>query len=186
MALVPAAPAGPAPREADMFGKAQTSGAAADYEAYLSAFPQGLYAELARVELAAIAEKLRAPAAPVAPAATIPAPTGTPVAPAPQTAVLSAKLTFKTPLPIGGPVVEGRSIEDLAQGSPLFPPIEGIPDSMWKGQQCSACHSWTRDALCDQGKTYLGRNAERALVKQHPYGGAFKQSLRYWAEGGCQ
>lgn len=172
MALAPVAPQGPDPREADLIGKAQSSGAVADYEAYLQAFPRGVYSELARLELAALAARPAPPAAP---------PAAPPVASAPP-----ALVTFAAPLTTGESAIIGRSIEQLVAGSPLYPPIEGIPEAMWKGQSCSNCHSWTRAALCDQGKTYLGPVAERSLAKPHPYGHGFKQSLRDWAQGGCQ
>jgi hypothetical protein len=172
MVLAPVAPQGPDPREAELIGKAQSSGLAADYEAYLQAFPQGVYSELARLELATLAAR-PAPPAPPAPAA--------PVASPPP-----ALVTYAGPLTTGEAEIIGRSIEQLASGSPLYPPIEGIPEAMWKGQPCSACHTWTRAALCDQGKTYLGPAAQRSLAKPHPYGHSFKQSLRDWAQGGCE
>lgn len=177
MALEPAAPQGPDPREAELIGKAQTSGAAADYEAYLQVFPRGVYSELARMELATLAEKLAAAAPPAPQPVPDPPPT-----PAPTV----ARVTYAAPLTVGDPETIGRSIEQLATGSPLYAPIEGIPDAMWKGQPCSACHTWTRAALCDQGKTYLGPTAERSLAKPHPYGHGFKQNLRDWARGGCE
>ncbi|SPH24125.1 hypothetical protein DEA8626_03174 [Defluviimonas aquaemixtae] len=94
-----------------------------------------------------------------------------------------APIGFTTPLAIGGPEVEGRSIAQLIDGSPLFPPIEGLPEELWKEQKCSACHNWTQEALCEQGKTY--QSNEEALSKQHPLGGGLKRALKAWAAAGC-
>ncbi|MES2666181.1 MAG: caspase family protein [Pseudomonadota bacterium] len=175
---VPAAP--PAdPREAELIEVARTSGAAADYEAYLAAFPNGTYAELAAFELTMLAANPPAPAPEAAPVAAE-TPEGGAVVDEPDT------LTFATPLTTGGAGVAGLTIEELAKGSPLFAPIEGIPEEMWKGQTCANCHAWTKEALCDQGKTYVSQSGERALTKPHPYGGSFKRALRVWAKGGCK
>jgi hypothetical protein len=171
----------PDPREAELIELARSTGAAVDYEAYLKAFPKGIYAELVATELTTLAAKAAAAPAPALPVvAAPPAPISAP------TADETADLTFTTPLTTGGEGVVGKSIEQLTQGSPLFPPLEGLPDSMWKGQTCSNCHSWTKSALCDQGTTYASQSGERALVKLHPYGGALKSNLRAWAKGGCK
>jgi hypothetical protein len=68
----------------------------------------------------------------------------------------------------------------------LFPPVEGLPESYWKDQQCSNCHDWQRANLCVQANTYLSDVGSENLTKQHPYGGTFKQNLRSWARGGCE
>jgi hypothetical protein len=94
-------------------------------------------------------------------------------------------ITFLTPLTRGAEPISGRSIAEVIQGSPQYPPVEGLPDSYWKGQTCSNCHSWTKEALCEQGQTYLTATGEFALDKQHPIDG-FKQVLREWAASGCQ
>ncbi|MGB3246771.1 MAG: peptidase C14, caspase catalytic subunit p20, partial [Sulfitobacter sp.] len=73
----------------------------------------------------------------------------------------------------------------IVELSPSFPPIEGLPEELWKEQTCSNCHSWTKDALCTQGTTYVTANNQRALSKEHPFGGTFKQGLRVWASEGC-
>jgi hypothetical protein len=184
------APASPGDAERELIETARTSGSAADYQAYLDAFPNGTYAELAAFELALLREKAAddggntviaalpngdralqiAPDAADAPAGLV-APTGL--------------VTFDGALETGGPGIVGESIATLIQGSPTFPPIEGLPDSLWKDATCASCHQWTPDALCTQAKTYLGQNAP-ALAKSHPLGGGLKHNLRYWAEGGCQ
>ena len=161
----------PSARETELIGLAQSSGALRDYEAYLAEFPTGVFADLAHIEIAAIQEST---------------PASEPE-PAEETLSLEdAVITFLDPLTQGAPEVAGLSIEELSRGSPLFSPIEGLDAAAWEGQQCTNCHQWTKEALCDQGKFYLGLNAQRSLGKEHPYGGTFKQNLRAWAAGGCQ
>ena len=173
-------------REKELIEKAQNSGKIADYEAYITRYPDGIFTELAQYEIATLREKLAA-ATETAPAKTenvasdIP-----PVGPASVETWQEQHITFQSLLATGSPEIDGKSIEELLQGSPLFPPVKGLPDSYWLNQTCSNCHTWTRDALCDQAKVYLGKNAARSLAKQHPYGGFFKKGLRAWANGGCQ
>jgi len=163
--------------ETSLIEAARASGDMADYSAYLLSFPNGAYAELAQTELRALSLMIPPPIKPVEdPVAVSPAPP----------ADVFAGFTFVTPFPTGVGI-EGRSIAQMiANGSPLFPPIEGIPDAMWKGQSCSNCHKWTQDALCDQAKTYMAIDAEAALDKAHPLGRSFKLGLRAWASGGCK
>jgi hypothetical protein len=177
LSVAPAVPAGPDPREAEMIGVAQRTGSAADCEAHLAEYPQGLYPELARIELAALAAKAAA-AARVARA--VPAPTPKAVAPAPAIVV-----TFAGVPTGGGAEIDGRSIAELVESQPLFPPIAGLPDSVRKDQTCAPCHNWTQAAPCDQARTDLAGDLERALSKPHPLGEGFKRSLRQWAEGRC-
>lgn len=183
--------------EQDLIGIAQASGKAADYQAYLEAFPNGTYAELADFELDIIrkkaartddeaeAEKL-AEAKAAAEAEVAKAEAEAAAVAAAAAALPPAELTFTSLLTTGGADIIGKSLEQLITGSPLYPPIEGIPEELWKGQQCSNCHEWTQAALCTQGKTYLTASNERALTKTHPYGGGFKQTIRTWAENDCK
>lgn len=97
----------------------------------------------------------------------------------------AAPIEFSTPLTSGGPDLEGKTLEQLIEGSPLFPPIVGLPEQLWKGKTCSTCHQWTRSELCDQGKRYLPESGQAALLKQHPYGGAVKRHMKAWAENDC-
>ena len=169
-----------------LIGIAQSSGTAADYQAYLDAFPDGIYAEFAAFELKVLAEKAERAAAAAqaeteqqevvvaaAPSRAAPAPMGT-------------ELTWTMPFTSGGDPLMGKSIEELVTLSPLFPPIEGLPDELWKDQSCSNCHQWTKEALCTQGQTYVNAGNNDAISKQHPYGGGFKMNVRSWAEGGCK
>jgi hypothetical protein len=99
---------------------------------------------------------------------------------------LPESVSFSLPLQGVAAEIDGRSIEELIRGSPLYPPIEGLPEELWKDQTCSNCHSWTRDALCDQARTYLGASAARSLQKPHPLGAEFKSVLGIWAAGDCR
>lgn len=179
------ATATPAENENDLIEAAQESGLVADYEAYLAAFPDGVFAELARMEIEA--QVAMDPAAPAGgleeTVAVAPEPTPEPVQPAVGAEI---PVFFDTPLVQGGPDVEGRSIEELVGGAPLFPPIEGLPPEVWQDRPCATCHEWTRAALCDQARTYLAEAGTRSLAKEHPYGGGLKRGLRTWAQGDCR
>ena len=168
--------ADPAAAERMLFDAAQGAGDLAGWERYLRAYPQGTFVEIAEEEIAALsgAGRAAAPAA-AAPVAALPAP-----------AIDPGTVSFTAPLTSGGPGIEGHSLAELISGTPLYPPIEGLPDEMWKGQSCASCHQWTEAALCDQGKAYLGPNFARGLALMHPLGPGLKQNLRAWAEGGCR
>ena len=95
-------------------------------------------------------------------------------------------VTFTGPLTTGGKSVEGLTLEQLIEGSPLFPPIEGLPAALWEGKACTTCHQWSRADLCEQGTRYLPDSAAEFLDKQHPYGGGFKRNVKAWAENDCK
>ncbi|RVT84134.1 caspase family protein [Rhodobacteraceae bacterium CCMM004] len=168
----PTAPAVPDDDERALFDAAVSATTAEAYRAYLDAYPQGAFAEIAATELAALAT-------------AAPAPSQTAEA-APAAAPLRVVRSFGTPIGAGPPEIAVLSIETAVDGSPLFPPIEGLPEELWKGQPCSTCHAWTRDALCTQAQTYATASSTRALSKLHPYGGVFKQALRQWSENDCR
>jgi hypothetical protein len=175
----------PSAGEQDMMAKAQTSGDPAGYQAYIDAYPAGIFSELARTELKAIAERLAAatppPTVAAAPEAAAPSPQ-----PSTDGGSLPGSVSFSVALQNVATEIDGRSIEQLIAGSPLYPPIEGLPEEAWKGQTCSNCHAWTRVALCDQARTYLSASAARSLQKPHPLGAAFKSVLGIWASGDCR
>jgi hypothetical protein len=192
--LEPSAPAPPAAAappqvpgadEQELMAKAQASGDPADYQAYLDAYPTGVFAELARTELKAIGAQLAAAAPPPEVVETPAAPAPAPL-PSDSSGTLPSSVSFSTPLRDVDAEIDGRSIEELIRGAPLYPPIDGLPEELWKGQTCSNCHAWTRDALCDQARTYLGASAERSLQKPHPLGAEFKSVLGIWAAGDCR
>ncbi len=184
VAAVEPAPVDTAQDEQRLIGIAQSSGKAEDYQAYMDAYPEGTYAELAAFELKILAEKAQRADAGTDAGTTVVAalPEASRAAPAP----MGTELTFTMPFTSGDDAIKGKSIEDLVKMSPLFPPIEGIPEELWKGQTCSNCHQWTKEALCTQGTTYVQATDDKAVSKPHPYGGGFKLNLRAWADGGCK
>ncbi|WP_299044449.1 caspase family protein [uncultured Tateyamaria sp.] len=184
-APVSVTPAPPPDLEMQLMETARASGLKKDYEAYLAAFPEGVFAELVKIEIAGIeANATQDPDAGNQIAAAAP-PAETAPAPAPQRAD-PLPVVFDQPMPEGIAEIRGKTILEAANGSPLFAPIDGLPEALWKDQQCSSCHQWTRDALCTQAMSYLTTSTTRALEKQHPYGGSFKRNLRTWAQGDCQ
>jgi hypothetical protein len=172
---------GPTPDEQQMFETAQSAASIAGYEGYLNAFPNGVFAEFATQEILAIRKKNGTD------------PVGEGVTPAPDVSVVQAPMpvapseiiTFTSVLPSELAVVSGKSIQDMIKMSPLYPPIEGLPDEYWKDKSCSNCHQWTLDRLCTQANAYLSLNMQRSLDKKHPFGGALKRNLKAWAAGGC-
>ncbi|MFK7834995.1 MAG: caspase domain-containing protein [Sulfitobacter sp.] len=171
-----------------LIGVAQASGTAEDYQAYLNTFPEGIYAEFAAFELNVLAEKAKRAEAAASQTAT-PVEENVEVAAVQSRAAsvpMGTELTWEMPFTNGGDTLEGKSIEQLVTLSPLFPPIEGLPEEYWKEQSCSNCHQWTKEALCTQGNTYVSAGNSEAISKQHPFGGAFKMNVRSWAEGGCK
>jgi hypothetical protein len=84
-----------------------------------------------------------------------------------------------------GPVpVNGSSLAELITGIPIYPPIPGLPDNVWK-KTCNNCHQWNQQSLCVQAKIYLN-DPKMTLRIQHPYGGPEKVAMMKWAKGGCQ
>jgi hypothetical protein len=92
-------------------------------------------------------------------------------------------LRFDQPIPFGPFPVNGHSLAEMIESVPLFPPIEGLDESLWK-KKCSNCHQWDKARLCDQGATYV--QAPRNVLRvPHPFGGALKIALMRWAKSGC-
>lgn len=157
--------------EHDMIARAQTSGQLADYEAYLAAYPDGVFADLAAAEL----EHLKKNQQVALNDQQTPTPEPVPTV-----------WTFDRPLTDGNDVTKGRSIRDLARSSPEFPPFEGLDPSYWQNQQCSNCHNWSETNLCDQATFYTSKPPEALRRILHPFGGAFKQALVNWKADGCK
>ena len=173
---------GPSGDEQKMFEAAQVAGTEAAYEEFLEQFPQGTFSEMVQIELAALREKNgQDPVGPGTGTANLELPT-------PPAAVIATpqSVSFTTPLSSAIPQVNGRTIAELIDTEPLFPPIEGLPESYWKGQTCSNCHQWNRDRICTQAQNYLKVEMQRSLDKQHPMGGDLKRNLKAWAEADCQ
>ncbi|WP_172327958.1 caspase family protein [Mangrovicoccus sp. HB161399] len=177
------AAAAPQDREVALMDAARASGRLEDYRAYLEAFPQGVFAELAKIEIAGIEAKAATDPDPKPSAA---AATPAPGAPAAEPEAEPAPVFFDRPMTEGAPEIVGRTIMEVTGLSPLYPPIEGLPEEIWKDKQCSSCHSWTREALCTQAQVYLGESMTRAVAKEHPLGGSFKRNLRAWAANDCR
>jgi hypothetical protein len=137
-----------------------------------------------------------APAAPAAPPATARGPAPAPATPgAPQVAAAPPAgaatairpedvLRFDQPIPFGAYPVNGHSIAEMIDSIPLFPPIEDLPDELWK-KKCTNCHQWNQARLCEQAGTYV--KAPRYVLRvPHPFGGTLKLALMRWAKSGCQ
>ena len=86
-----------------------------------------------------------------------------------DTAVISDDLRYDQPIPFGPYPVNGLTIEQLIETVPLFAPIEGLEESIWK-KSCATCHKWNKSRLCEQGGTY-SKAARNVLRHQHPMGG---------------
>ena len=177
-------PVAPDEQETALFKAAQEDGSLAAYEAYMQSYPTGTYAEIVTTEIAAL--QMGQGSDPIG--------EGTVADAGPASAQASAEprhseagpVTFASPLVSELEQISGRSLAELIDQTPMFPPIEGLPESYWKSQNCSSCHQWTRERLCTQANTYLSLNMQRSLSKQHPFGGVMKRSLKSWAAGGCQ
>ncbi|MGI9318762.1 MAG: caspase family protein [bacterium] len=185
----------PQAEEKELIERAQSSGKREDYEAYLDKFPEGIYVELVKSEILTIEEKLQSAVETKADKQEVEiedvqktetaAISGSQVDDSAEVSAATI-ISFDSPLTEGGSEVVGKSIAELVEGNPLHPPIEGLPESVWRDQSCSNCHNWTKEALCTQSQVYTGENAEKSLVKKHPYGGSFKRNLKVWALSGCQ
>lgn len=105
--------------------------------------------------------------------------------PAPQPTTASGDVPAFTEIwETGAFPLRGRSLEQLANAIPLFAPIEGLPEEVWK-KPCSGCHQWTQERLCEQAQSYIS-NPANILRIQHPHGGIVKNALFQWASAGCE
>ncbi|WP_299809438.1 caspase family protein [uncultured Roseibium sp.] len=175
-------PVDPVQSERDLIEQARQSGTAEAYRKYLDTFPAGAFSELARLELETILKSETGTdpiaAAPAASAPQAPA-SDTPASGPPQV------VAFNAPLGVGDPELASRSIAELITGFPRFPPIEGLPEAVWKEKTCASCHQWEQSNLCEQAQNYVA-DKTRTVAKQHPLGGVFKEALGVWAQNGCQ
>ena len=144
--------------------------------------------EATTTELAALRGPPEPP--PPTPPAAAPTPTPDPAPPPAPDAPVTRSLTddvirFSDPIPFGPYPVNGHSLQELMIAAiALFPPIEGLDDSVWK-KTCNNCHKWDRTTLCTQAGTYA-KNPKTELRIPHPYGGAEKIAMMKWFQGGCQ
>jgi hypothetical protein len=93
-------------------------------------------------------------------------------------------LRFDQPIPFGPYPLNGKSLKELIDTVPMFAPIEGLDESLWK-KNCRECHQWSQSNLCQQAATYL-QTPRYALRVPHPFGGTIQIALMRWAKSGCQ
>jgi hypothetical protein len=107
-----------------------------------------------------------------------------PPAPSAQAAPFDNEIVrWSQPITSGGYPVQGFSLEELVRGVPEYPPIEGLPEEVWR-KTCSNCHQWNQQSLCVQARIYA-QDPQMAFRKQHPYGGPEKIAMMKWARQGC-
>lgn len=170
----------PGEDERKLIERAQSEGTVEAYRAYLDAYPNGVFATLAQTEMAALDTGTNKD--PIGEGLTA---VETPVKPDPAPSAGGEAVTFLGPINDPGGAIDGRSLAELIRGSPAFPPFEGLPDEVWKGKTCSACHQWDQAKLCAQATTYVTRGVGGLERIQHPYGGGFKRALAGWARQDC-
>jgi hypothetical protein len=141
---------------------------------------QELSAADAKALFASVAPPARGPGAPPVTAATPAAPT--PAKPAAEVRPEDI-LHFDQPIPFGPFPVNGHSIAEMIEGVPLFSPVEGLDEGLWK-KKCTSCHKWNKDRLCEQALSYV-RAPRNVLRVPHPFGGTLKLALMRWAKSGC-
>lgn len=90
---------------------------------------------------------------------------------------------FDEPWTTGAFPLNGRSLEQLSNAIPLFAPIKGLDESVWK-KPCTGCHQWNKDRLCEQAQSYVKDPANIFRI-EHPHGGIVKNALFQWASAGC-
>ncbi|TDK51049.1 caspase family protein [Antarcticimicrobium luteum] len=171
---------GPSPDEQTQLAAAQQAGSAAQYRAFLDRFPDSVYAEFVAQEIAALDR-----GAATDPAGPPPEPPAREAEPPAEPGAEAGPVTFASPLLSDDPAVSGKSMAELIGMSPLFPPVEGLPESYWKDKTCASCHQWSKERLCDQAQVYAS-TTHRSLDKMHPFGGVMKRAMKSWAAGGCQ
>ncbi len=172
---------GPSGQEQAQLAAAQQAGTVAQYRAFLDRFPGSVYAEFVTQEIAALEKN--ASTDPAGPPAAAPTRAAEPPA---KPAAEAGPITFASPLLSADPAISGKSLAELIEASPLFPPMDGLPESYWKDKTCSSCHQWSKERLCAQAGVYLEASKARSLDKKHPFGGGIKQAMKSWAAGGCQ
>lgn len=150
---------------------------------------QQISATEAAALLAAAAPPTKAPSGSTPPAAAATPKASSASKPATPNAAATAAahpediLHFDQPIPFGPYPVNGHSIKEMIDTVPMFSPVEGLDEKLWK-KKCTSCHQWNKDRLCQQALTYL-RAPKNVLRIQHPFGGTLKVALMRWARSGC-
>lgn len=169
ISLIPAGAAEPASDlEKEFWSLAAGSGSIDTLQTFIDSFPESEHTPEAREKIAELEEDARKREFERMVFATV------------------GQVQFNQPLKFGNDHLIGKSIADVIKSSPMYPPVEGLPEEYWKDKTCSNCHQWTREALCTQSGTYVDMEPVKYRNKQHPFGGLLKISLRNWAIGGCQ
>ena len=151
----------------------------------MNAFPNGTFSEFARGEVEAMQAQNNVD--PVGEGVSAPAEeTELAMVAEQERSTVPNVVKFDTPLVAPGSVIDGILLSEITALSPMFPPVEGLPDEYWKDQSCSNCHEWTQERLCDQSNVYLNLSGQKSLEKPHPFNSLLKRNLRQWAAGGCQ
>ena len=127
---------------------------------------------------------LNAPAPPAAAPKPQPAPAPAAANTPPPDIFGHSVITFTGKITEGPTPVNGSSLAQLITGTPIYPPIDGLPDAAWK-KTCNNCHQWNQQSLCVQAKLYA-KDPKMTMRIQHPYGGPEKIAMMKWAQGGCQ
>lgn len=159
--------------EAAAWEQVKATGTSAEVFAFIEQYPNGEFTKEAKahmIDLLWVELATNSPDAPTTDIVTQP----------------TEPVSFSVPLTEGSPDIVGMTLEKLIDGTPLFPPVEGLPEEYWKDQNCSGCHEWEQANLCTQANSYLSDAGAENLIKQHPYGGSFKLNLRSWAQNDCQ
>jgi hypothetical protein len=151
-------------------------------EMFIDRFGDGFYAALARDRLEELKKGQTAPSATGSSNSSIDLAMRS--VPSPPPVTTDDIVRFDVPLTTGPMPINGHSLAELIHGTPLFPPIQGLEESVWK-KQCTSCHQWTQKTLCDQAAVYV-KNPKAALRVPHPYGGPEKVAMIQWAKTGCQ
>ena len=154
--------------EEDFWAIASQSQSAETLNTFLEAFPESQYADEARAMVNELADDDRRREFEESIFAMV------------------GQVTYDEPLSFGNEAIIGHSLSEITQLSPAYPPVEGLPESFWKEQDCTTCHQWTREDLCTQASTYIAKKPVKYQSKQHPFGGLLKINMRNWAIGGCQ
>ncbi len=166
----------PSAAELGLWQQALSTGEPADLQAFIERYPDSDYAEDARGLLATLG--------------AVPDDSATVAVEEPSSEErslgASASPGFEQPIADDAQSDKPRSIKELAEGTPLFSPVEGLPKEYWEGEVCSNCHNWDKASLCTQGEFYTGQERDSSARIQHPYGGFFKKALEQWAADGCR
>ncbi len=179
------APAGPTADEQSMFEAVQANPTIEGYQEYLNAFPNGTFSEFARGEVEALQANNNLD--PVGEGVSAPAEeTELAMVAEQERSTVPNIVKYDVPLVAPGSIIDGILLSEITALSPMFPPVEGLPDEYWKEQSCANCHEWTKDRLCDQSNVYLNLSGQKSLEKPHPFNGLLKRNLKQWAAGGCQ